>query len=239
MSSDDILNAAQTWFADKIAVNHIRNTQKCSDARELTINPFTVGYLANFLEGEANAISIARVLIYPRILGTSIATSFGQNLQSFISSALGAYGSTTSGIDIEFIDKLDGRKKYCQLKAGPQTINFDNISSIHNHFRDIRNLARTNSLNLSDDDLIVGVLYGENYQLNSFYKRLTEEHFHPIHIGSDFWHRLTGEEDFYDRLIKAFRDISVTFDGRDILEDTIEKLSKTDEIQDILKHLSS
>ncbi len=238
MSSEDILNSAKDWFSDIIVVNHITNTKKCSNPSALKINPFTVGYLANFLEGEATAQSIAKALIYPRVLGTSITTSFGQNLQSFITRVLGAYGSTTSGIDIEFIDAIDGRKKFCQLKAGPQTVNKDDVETIHNHFTSVRNLARTNSLQITDSDLIVSVMYGEISQLSSHYKAIERKYFHPVYIGKDFWYRLTGEELFYDKLIKTFRDLAVKFDGREVLENTISELSKTKEIQDILKHLS-
>jgi hypothetical protein len=238
MSSDNILNGAKKWFSDVIVVNHIKNTQKLSNAAEFKINHFTIGYLTNFLGGSATPKNIARALIYPRALGTSITTSFGQNLQSFITVALEAYGSTTSGIDIEFIDAIDGRKKYCQLKAGPQTINKDDVDTIHDHFSSVRNLARTNSLQITDSDLIVGILYGEKSELSANYKNIEKKHFHPVHIGEDLWHRLTGEKIFYNKLIKTFRDLAVEFDGTDILEKTIEKLSETDEIKDIHRHLS-
>lgn len=57
-------------------------------------------------------------IIEARSLGTSINTSFGTNLQKFCSDILSGYASTTSGIDIEFIDFIDGKRKYCQIKAG-------------------------------------------------------------------------------------------------------------------------
>lgn len=77
-------------------------------------------YLANFLTGNSSPKSIAKALIYPRILGTSITTSFGTNIQKFTNDVLDAFGSTTPGIDIEFIDRIDGHKKYCQMKSGTQ-----------------------------------------------------------------------------------------------------------------------
>ena len=63
---------------------------------------------------------MAKALVYPRILGSSLNTSFGQNIQIFISQLAQVAGcaSGIDGIDIEFIDELDGRKKYCQCKAG-------------------------------------------------------------------------------------------------------------------------
>jgi len=50
---------------------------KTKKASEFNINPFTATYLANFLTGDASPESIAKALIYPRILGTSINTTFG------------------------------------------------------------------------------------------------------------------------------------------------------------------
>jgi len=85
--------------------------------------------------------SIARALVYPRILGTSIATSFGQNIQRFCTEVLSGFGSAISGVDIEFIDQLDGRKKYCQVKSGPETINKDDIETISRHFLGIKGIA--------------------------------------------------------------------------------------------------
>ena len=107
---EDILKGAKKWFRDTIGSNHINNTVKLVDPKELNINPFLTPYLANFLTGSTDAESIAKALIYPRILGYSITTSFGQNMQTFTTLALGAYGSATTGIDIEFTDKFDEKK---------------------------------------------------------------------------------------------------------------------------------
>ena len=111
----EILQKAKTWFTKSIADNHIKNTLKLSDIKQFNVNPFLLTYLSNFLEGNHNPKSIAKALIYPRVLGTSINTSFGTNIQKFTSTVLSSYGSTTSGIDIEFIDMIDGEKKYCSI----------------------------------------------------------------------------------------------------------------------------
>ena len=120
-------------------------------------------------------------LVLPRILGSSITTSFGMKIQSLISFLFQGLGSTTQGIDIEFIDQLDNRKKYCQLKAGPNTINHDDVTTIVNHFNGVRSLARTNNLNVGINDMIVGVVYGEEIELSSHYKRIGQNY--PVHIG--------------------------------------------------------
>src|SRR5699024_6610115 len=117
-----------------IAPSHIANTKKLKKLKDFDLNPFLHKYKASFLTGNDDPESIARALVYPRVLGQSINTTFGNKLQKFCSEVLEGFASTTSGIDIEYIDKLDGRRKYCQIKAGPNTINKDDVETIKGHF---------------------------------------------------------------------------------------------------------
>jgi len=202
-SKQVILQRAQQWFLETISRNHITNTVKLSNPSEFNINPFLATYLANFLTGNSSPESIARALIYPRILGSSITTSFGTNVQNFTTEVLSSFGSAIPGIDIEFEDQLDGHKKYCQLKAGPNTINKDDVETIHGHFGAIRRLSNTNNLRIPPDDLIIGVLYGEHQDLSGHYLRLENEYNHSVIVGRDFWQRLTGDASFYHDLVAA------------------------------------
>ena len=77
-----ILNKAQKWFR-QTSKKHIVNTKKLTKASSFDINPFLAVYLANFLSGNSKPESIAKALVYPRALGTSITTSFGTNIQKF------------------------------------------------------------------------------------------------------------------------------------------------------------
>ncbi len=218
-----ILENAKDFFREQIVQSHINGAcERASKLKEYNVNPFLFKYLANFLTGNDDPQSIARALVLPRVLGSSITTSFGMKIQNLISSLFEGLGSTTQGIDIEFIDAIDGRKKYCQLKAGPNTINHDDVTTIVNHFNGVRNLARTNNLNVGINDMIVGVVYGDQNELSSHYNRLNENY--PVYIGQDFWHRLTGKEDFYLDLIDAIGDVALEVDASQVIEDTISKL---------------
>lgn len=220
-----ILENAKSFFREEIVQNHIdKACKKASQLSEYNVNPFLFKYLANFLTGNDNPDSIARALVLPRVLGSSITTSFGMKIQSLISSLFQGLGSTTQGIDIEFIDAIDGRKKYCQLKAGPNTINFDDVTTIINHFNGVRNLARTNNLNIGINDMIVGVIYGDETELSSHYKKISNNY--PVYIGQDFWHRLTGKEDFYFELIDAIGEVALEVDASKVVENTIKELAK-------------
>lgn len=220
-----ILENAKDFFRNEIVSAHVNTAcKKASKLSNYNINPFLYKYLANFLKGNDHPRSIAEALVLPRILGVSINTSFGMRIQKLISELFEGLGSTTPGIDIEFIDATDGRKKYCQLKSGPNTINHDDVETIFNHFKATINLARTNNLNIGFNDLIVGVIYGDSTELSSHYKRLNQQY--PVLIGQEFWYRLTGKEDFYFELIDAIGEVALEVDGTKVIAATIDALAQ-------------
>ena len=78
-----IIESGKTYFREIIIPNHIKGLQTL-ELNKFKFNPFLVNYLAAFLCGNTEPESLAKALVYPRILGTSINTSFGQNIQIFI-----------------------------------------------------------------------------------------------------------------------------------------------------------
>jgi hypothetical protein len=221
-----IVEKFKIWFRDTLASSHKKNTEKLKDIRQFQINPFLLYYLASYLEGNTSSESLAKVLVYPRVLGTSITTSFGTGMQRFITQILGAYGSTTSGIDIEYIDQIDGRRKFCQLKSGPNAINKDDITTIDNHFKAVRNLARTNSLKLEYGDMVFSLLYGERSEVNAFIHTLEDKGV-VVNVGKEFWHRFTGEPDFYRHLIVAAGEVAKEINMKEVINEVIAELSST------------
>ncbi len=136
-----------------------------------------------------------------------------------------AKGENSDGFDLVFVDALDGRTKYCQLKSGPKTINKDDIQTIARHFIAFQNRAKQNHIDLMQGDLCVAVLYGTRSELSGMYARLETDHSIPVFVGQEFWHHLTGESDFYAGLIKAFREVAAATDASKLIEDAIEKLA--------------
>lgn len=224
IAPNQIIEKAKDFFKKEIAQSHIANTKKLKNLKEFGLNPFLDKYKANFLTGNDDPRSIAKALVYPRVLGTSINTTFGNKLQKFCSEVLEGFASTTSGIDIEYIDKLDGRRKYCQIKAGTNTINADDVDTIKGKFNGVRNLARTNNLNVGLNDLVVGVFYGTEGELSGHYKKINE--IYPVIVGAEFWYRLTGEIDFYEKLTGAIGEVATEYDGSQIIEEVIDSLAK-------------
>lgn len=206
-----IIESGKDYFRTSIIPNHLKNLQKLR-LKDFDINPFLINYLAAFLCGDVTPHSMAKALVYPRILGTSLNTSFGQNIQIFISQLAEIAGSASGidGIDIEFTDAIDGRKKYCQCKAGPQTINKDDVDTILGHFKRLIGKARLDRIPLQMDDMIVGVLYGDRISAN--YKTIATTY--PVYCGAEFWEHLTGDPNFYHQLAKAFGEV-VEEDGID------------------------
>ncbi|MBR3568088.1 MAG: restriction endonuclease [Salinivirgaceae bacterium] len=226
-----IIEKGKEYFRSIIIPNHLSGLKKLN-LKSFNVNPFLVNYLAAFLCGNTEPESLAKALVYPRILGTSINTSFGQNIQIFISSLAQVAGraSGIDGIDIEFEDAIDGRKKYCQCKAGPQTINKDDIATILGHFKHLHNKARLDRLNVQIDDMIVGVLYGETNELSGHYQIINSHY--PVYSGSDFWEHLTGDKQFYHRLAKAFGEVveEDNIDGSQLIMEKINEIA--DEIRE-------
>lgn len=224
--NQEVLDKVGSWFTDKIAKPHIRNTQKLAKSSSFNINELLQPYLSAFLTGDVTPEGIARTLIYARTLGPSINTSFGTQLQSFITDVLGdAFGSMVPGLDIEFVDQVSGEKRYAQVKLGPNTINKDDVETIDQHFTSIRNLARTNNMKLNHDSLVVGVLYGTVDQLSSHHKALRDKKHHTVLVGADFWHRLTGDPDFQIKLTETIGTSLAAINSDELINETIRKLA--------------
>lgn len=232
MNEQDLLAIITEYFREKIFDNHKANALvHHTQLKSYKINPIIVKYLSKILEDEYSPIGIAKALYFPRILGTSINTSFGTRIQKMFVDIGLAEGSLIKGMDIEFIDKIDNRKKWCQLKSGPNTINSEDVNPLLKKFSSVINLARTNSMALNNSDLILCVLYGEKQQLSQHYKRIDQEF--PVFIGKEFWHRLTGYSDFYDKLVIKLDGMILDLDTNNFFKEGYTSLAKEIESSDL------
>ena len=222
-----IIQSGKDYFRQIIIPAHLKGLEGLR-LKDFDVNPFLINYLAAFLCGNTESLSLAKALVYPRVIGTSINTSFGSNIQYFIAGLkeITSSGSAIPGIDIEFTDAIDGRKKYCQCKAGPKTINRDDIDTILGYFREFKGIARQNRLRISDEDLVVGVLYGESNKLSANYKTIATTY--PVYCGTEFWEHLTGDKHFYNRLTKAFGEVveEENIDGSQLIESKITDIAR-------------
>ncbi len=232
MKENELLKIITTYFQEKIFENHKINTLKThSKLKSYKVNPIVVKYLSKILENDFTPIGIAKALYFPRVLGTSINTSFGTRIQNMFVELGLANGSLIKGMDIEFIDKIDGRKKWCQLKSGPNTINSEDVNPLLKKFTNVTNLARTNSINLNNSDLILGVLYGEENELSQHYKVIDNQF--PVIIGKEFWRRLTGYINFYDKLVTNLDSMILELNTENFFEKGYIALAKEIEESDL------
>jgi hypothetical protein len=235
-NEDELLKEIVEYFRIYIFENHITSSLKTnSKLKNYNINPIVVKYLSKILENDYNPIGVAKALFYPRVLGTSINTSFGTRIQNMFVELNIAEGSLIKGMDIEFIDKLDGRRKWCQLKSGPNTINSEDVKPLIKKFTDTINLARTNKAfsNINNTDFIVGVLYGEPQELSMHYRVIDKTH--PVIIGQEFWHRVTGFTNFYNGLVNQLQELISNLDTQDLINVGIQELAKEIEISPLFQ----
>ena len=214
------------YFEKNIFQQHINSTLKNhSKLKSYNINPIVVRYLSKVLDDKYSPEGVSKALFYPRVLGTSINTSFGTRIQDMFVELGIAQGSLIKGMDIEFIDQIDHRKKWCQLKAGPNTINSEDVKPLIRKFTDTINLARTNKAmsGVNNTDFIVGVLYGEPSELSMHYKMIDKTH--PVLIGKDFWQRITGFPNFYDELVIALHVCISNLDTNDFFQKGFDDLA--------------
>jgi len=222
---NSLLSEIVKYFEEKIFDQHINASLKThSKLNSYSINPIVVKYLSKVLENTYSPEGVAKALFYPRVLGTSINTSFGTRIQTMFVELGIAQGSLIPGMDIEFVDKKDKRKKWCQLKSGPNTINSEDVKPLIKKFTDTIRLAKTNNSKLSNTDFIVGVLYGEAEELSMHYRLIDRTH--PVFIGKEFWHRITGFPNFYDKLVKALHTSISNLDTRDLIKKGCDDLAE-------------
>jgi len=232
MNENELLEIITDYFEENILENHKKNVLKDhSKLKSYKINPIIVKYLSKVLEDNYSPLGIAKALYFPRVLGTSITTSFGTRIQRMFVELGLADGSLIPEMDIEFIDKLDNRRKYCQLKSGPNTINSGDVNPLLRKFSKVANLSRTNAMNLNNSDLILGVLYGSEEQLSQHYKKIDETY--PVIIGVDFWHRLTGFPNFYNKLVANLDTMILNIDTENFFEQGYIELANEIESSDL------
>ena len=222
----ELINAIVDHLVEDFFKEHLKKiTTKHSKLKSYKRNPFTDKFSAKFF-GAYTPENLAKGLLYPKVNGTSLATSFGTILQQILVTVKIVDGATNPGIDIEFIDKTSRKKKYCQLKAGPNTINSGDIKKIKENFEKIIKLARTNdkSSELSNNDFIVGLLYGSKKELSSHYKKINESY--PVLPAEEFWYKITGYQDFYQELIKAVNEAVEQFSPSVVLDEALNLLTE-------------
>ncbi|MBI2551609.1 restriction endonuclease [Candidatus Uhrbacteria bacterium] len=221
--------ALRGFFDDEFSDLISEKLEKGHSLSKFKVNPFTLIALASGVLGEATPENMAKALLYPHVFGTSVTTTFGDKMQKLCILHLGAQASSTPGMDIEFVDKVDGKKILLQLKSGPNTINAGDVAPILEDFRSAHRLLLQNRA--SDLPVFaIGVVYGRKEMLSGHYRKILAQNVGgqmeiPVYIGKDFWWRMTGEEGFYESMIRIFVEVFGEKNFQALLEDDLKRLS--------------
>ncbi|MEI6139639.1 MAG: hypothetical protein WCP85_10265 [Mariniphaga sp.] len=91
MTEQELTQQIVDYFEKNIFQQHINSSLNIhSKLKSYKINPIVVKYLSKVLDDKYSAEGIAKALYYPRVLGTSINTSFGTRIQTmFVDLELG------------------------------------------------------------------------------------------------------------------------------------------------------
>jgi hypothetical protein len=76
------------------------------------------------------------------------------------------------------------------------------------------------------------VLYGEAEELSMHYRLIDRTH--PVFIGKEFWHRITGFPNFYDKLVKALHTSISNLDTRDLIKKGCDDLAEEIKLGNVL-----
>lgn len=105
MKQEQLIEKIVEYFRANIFEKHIMTSlNKSSKLKSYNINPIVIKYLSKVLEDNYSPLGVAKALYYPRVLGTSINTMFGTQIQNMFVALDLAQGSMIKGMDIEFID---------------------------------------------------------------------------------------------------------------------------------------
>lgn len=222
MNKNQLIDTICDEVMKKIIIrNRKKATNRFAKIEEYQINYFLINYLCKFFGQDVNPETLSKALYYPKVLGTSLTTSFGTNIQKLLVNLNLAKGSLIDGIDIEYEDKIINEIVYCQVKSGPNTINSGNVDPIRKKFEKLINLGRTNDEYVSNYQCIVGLIYGSEDQISQHYKKINETY--PVYSAEKFWHSITGYDDFYFSLINEM-DLRTKNELSDFSEDSDKAL---------------
>lgn len=134
--------------------------------------------------------------------------------------ASGGNKSTTEGIDIEIRDKTNNRIFCIAVKSGTSVFNADSRKRQEENFSKAKKLATQGHMGYEP---IIGYGYGQ--------KRYTgvKSKFYSEYAGEDFWTFITGDSDFYKKIINFMGQLpeSYVHDFRESYERASNRLTRS------------
>ena len=219
----DLVTDSIEFFNDEVVKRHKANIRKLEHLDEFAINPFTLRYLAETSLSGQTATHVAEVLVRTRINGSSISTTFATLMPKFAKEVLGAKAHRKDGLSVHFQDAIDGARRYAWIAGGPNNLNVPNAHLRIAKFQAAEIALKASGDISSDKQISAGVIYGTSSDLNNGFTTLKAEY--PVHVGAEFWHRLSGYPDFYDQFLKGIRREVAGTSNEPLIKATIAKLA--------------
>ncbi len=109
--------------------------------------------------------------------------------------ASGGTKSGTKGVDIEMYDSATNTKFFVAVKSGTSIFNADSAKKQAENFEEARRTLKTSGGRINFE-AIIGYAYGTKTETGRGKAKIYEEV-----AGEEFWEALTGDKDFYTRII--------------------------------------
>ena len=153
-------------------------------------NPYL--YRAKSMQTSAEIIES----ILQAFVSSSEETIFGNCFFEQIAiTACGGTKSATKGIDIELHDTENNMKFFIAVKSGTSIFNADSMKRQGENFEEAQRTLRTSGGRIGFS-AIVGYAYGAKEETGRGKAKIYEEV-----AGEEFWEALTGDKDFYTKII--------------------------------------
>lgn len=159
-------------------------------------NPYL--YRAKSMQTSADIIES----IMQAFVSSSEETIFGNCFFEPIAiAACGGTKSATRGVDIELYDAASNTKFFVAVKSGTSIFNADSMKKQGENFEEAQRTLRTSG-GRTGFSAIVGYAYGTKNETGRGKAKIYEEV-----AGEEFWEALTGDKDFYTKIISYMEDL--------------------------------
>lgn len=223
----DIIESGKQYFRSLIKFDYFESLDELTLDR-LDFDPYFINYLSTLIKEDSQFVELAKAIVYPNVFDRVFNLSIENNIQNIVSLlqhfTLGA--SRFEGIDFEFIDAIDGRHKYCRCMAGPNTS--EDMNLIITPLSQFKIVMSQPNLEVQFDDIAVGVLFGKYEDLSMSTSYMVLEAQYPVWCGDEFWLHLTGDKNFYIRMLQAMGEVldEGDFEGSEILQAKVKEFAE-------------
>ena len=215
----DHVASAIAFLESNAFPRHVKNLKSLSP-NDLVLNHFSASYAAGTIGGvPLTANSLARALVIPRALGSSLSTIVSRQLRFFCGELPGVEVVGKHANQVNYTDRVDDTNRIGIFAGGPSNLNSPGRKTLEGK------LTRLHAqIGRSAPAPVVCVTHGEISNLNSSFKKLDPKY--AVFVGGDFWHRVTGDPNFYRELSFRLSWSAAAAGSKVALSDAIKRVER-------------